>query len=128
MRSLCCALLTLAMAAPCLAGPRKPRLDLRASPRMAMGPVNVLVMARLEGGVEHEDFHCPALEWQWDDGSRSVHESDCEPFEADGEQAQLDRVFSAEHAYRAPGVYNVRLTMKRASRNVAVASTTVTVR
>lgn len=125
MRSLPCALLALALAAPATAGERRPRLDLRASPRMAMSPVNVLVMARLEAGVAHEDFHCPALEWQWDDGSRSVHESDCEPFEG---EPLAERVFSAEHAYRAPGVYNVKVTMRRASRALAVASTTIMVR
>ncbi len=103
---------------------KKPRLDLRASPRMAFPPVSVLLMAELVGGDEQEDYYCPGLEWDWGDGTHSAHESDCEPF-APG--ATLERRFSARHAYRAPGNYNVRLTLRRASRTVAVATVPVLV-
>ena len=39
---------------------KRPRLDLRASPRMAFTPASVLVMAELVGGGEHEDYYAPA--------------------------------------------------------------------
>jgi len=103
---------------------KKPRLALRASPPMAFPPVSVLLMAELVGGEEQEDYYCPGLEWDWGDGSRSAHESDCEPF-APG--ATLERRFSARHAYRAPGAYNVRLTLRRASHAVAMATVSVLV-
>ena len=103
---------------------KKPHLDLRASPRMAFPPVSVLLMAELVGGEEQEDYYCPGLEWDWGDGSRSANEGDCEPF-APG--ATLERRFSARHAYRAAGNYNVRLTLRRASRTVAVATVPVLV-
>jgi hypothetical protein len=105
--------------------PKKPRLDLRATPRMAFSPVNVLVTAELRGGDDVEDFHCPEIEWDWDDGGRSVHQEDCAPLE-DG--AELARRFTANHAYRQAGTYTVKITMRRAERPVAVAQTTVTVR
>lgn len=104
--------------------PRKPRLDLRANPRMVFTPASVLVVAELKGGDEHEDYYCPGLEWDWGDGNRSAHESDCAPFE---EGSTLERRFTARHAYRAAGSYSVRLTLRRASRTVAVATVGVVV-
>ncbi|PYQ53680.1 MAG: hypothetical protein DMF78_08350 [Acidobacteria bacterium] len=104
---------------------RKPRLDLRAAPRMAFSPVNVLLTAELNGGDDVEQYYCPELEWDWDDGGRSVHEADCPPMEAG---ASLERRYTAEHAYRHAGNYNVKVTMRRASKAFAVATVSVTVR
>jgi PKD repeat protein len=105
--------------------PKTPRLDLRASPRMAFSPVNVLLTAELQGGDNSEEFHCPEVEWDWDDGGRSVHQEDCAPLDTG---APLERWFTANHAYRQAGTYNVKITMRRAARPLAVASATVTVR
>jgi hypothetical protein len=122
-------LLTVALAAPAAAGDgrglKRPRLDLRASPRTAFNPVNVLVVAELVGGDEIEDFYCPAIEWEWGDGGRSASEGDCPPFEAGMEMA---RHHSASHAYRQPGEYSVRVTLRRVGRSLAVATTSVSVR
>jgi hypothetical protein len=104
---------------------KRPRLDLRATPRVAFSPVDVLVTAELMGGDDVEEFHCPALLWDWDDGAKSTQESDCEPLEAGG---NVERRFTAHHAYRQAGTYNVKIRMARADRTVALASTTVTVR
>ncbi|HEY6548755.1 MAG TPA: PKD domain-containing protein [Vicinamibacteria bacterium] len=103
---------------------KKPRHDLRAPPRTAFPPVSVLVVAELVGGGEHEDYYCPGLEWDWGDGNRSAQESDCEPFSTG---AALERRFSARHAYRAAGSYSVTLTLRRASRTVAVGTVPVQV-
>ena len=106
--------------------PRKPRLDLRAAPRMAFSPANVLVTAELTGGDDvSDDYYCPEIEWNWDDGGKSVHESDCAPLEAGG---TFERRFTAQHAFRQAGTYNVKVTMRKANRPVAVATATVTVR
>jgi hypothetical protein len=104
---------------------KKPRLALRATPRMAFSPVNILLTAELQGGDDAADFHCPEVEWDWDDGGRSVRQEDCAPPE-DG--APLERRFTANHAYRQAGTYNVKVTMRSADRALAVASATVTVR
>lgn len=122
------ALLALALAAvPGVdaAASRKPRLDLRVTPRMAFSPVEVFVVAELVGGEDLEEFYCPGLEWDWDDGARSSHEADCEPF-APGKE--LERRFTAYHAYRAGGEYNIRLTIRRANRSLAAATARVMVR
>jgi hypothetical protein len=103
---------------------RRPRLDLRATPRVAFSPVLVTVFAELQGGDEVEDYYCPELEWDWNDGAKSRHEQDCPPFETG---AKLERRFTGEHAYSGPGNYTVKLTLKRAGRVVATANTMVLV-
>ncbi len=121
--------LTLALAVSTTASdiprPGKPRLSLRATPRFAMSPVSVLVTAELVGGDELEEFHCPGMEWDWGDGTRSFHESDCAPYEAG---TGVARHFSNRHVYRAAGAFKIRLTMRRATRAVARAATNVQLR
>ena len=116
--------LAAAGAAADAAGARKPRLDLRATPRMALPPVEIFAVAELVGGDELEEYYCPGLEWDWDDGDRSGHDADCAPFEPGME---LDRLFTAHHVYRSPGEYNIRLTMRRVSRSLTVATARVVV-
>jgi hypothetical protein len=121
-------LLMAALAAPATAGEgrtmKKPRLELRASPRMTFAPIDVRVMAELVGGDDIEDFYCPAIEWEWGDGARSAHEGDCPPFEPGMTMA---RRHTASHAYRQPGEYSVRVTLRRVGRSLAAATTTVTI-
>jgi hypothetical protein len=121
-------LVVAALAAPAPADDRpksrRPRLDLRATPRFSFIPANVLATAELNGGEDGEEFYCPALVWDWDDGGRSAHQADCPPFEPG---IPLERRFTAEHAYRRPGVYTVTVRMLRARRALAIASATVTV-
>jgi len=122
-------LLAAALAAPATAGDgrgaRKPHLDLRASPRLALMPVDVFVIAELVGGEETEDFYCPAIEWEWGDGNRSAREGDCPPFRPG---MTVARLHSATHAYRRPGEYSIRVTLRRVGRALAAATTNVDVR
>jgi hypothetical protein len=104
---------------------KKPKLDLRAAPKMAVSPAQVLFTAELQGGEDSEDFHCPDLEWDWDDGGKSEHEADCAPFEPG---MSIERRFTAEHVFSRQGTYNVKVTMRRAERVIASSRVTVTVR
>ncbi len=119
-------LVLISLAAPASASDRaeerKPRLDVRATPRMAFPPALVLVTGQLVGGDDLEEFYCPALEWDWGDGGRSAQESDCPAFDVDMKMA---RRFSARHAYREPGTYEIKLTLRRASRSVAAGTALV---
>ena len=105
---------------------KKPRLELRATPRMAFSPVRILLTAELTGGSDVEDYYCPEIEWEWDDGGKSVHEADCQPFEAG--VTRIERRFTADHHYSKAGVYNVKVTMRRTNRPIATSSVRVTVR
>lgn len=104
---------------------KKPRLELRASPRFTFPPADVFVVAELSGGDDVEEYYCPEVEWEWDDGARSVRQSDCDPFDA---QTAIERRFSGEHRYRSAGDYTIRLTMRHASRALAVGTVHVMVR
>lgn len=124
-------LASVALAAPLNADaqppkPKKPRLDLRASPRFAFSPVNIFLTAELQGGDDVEAFYCPELEWEWDDGGKSVHEADCAPFEPG--VSKIERRFTADHEYRQAGVYTVKVTMRRNNNQIAAATVRVTVR
>jgi len=119
----------LAIASPGLTGDqdkgKKPRLDLRAIPRMAFSPVNIFLTAELMGGDDVEEFYCPELEWEWGDGGKSVHEADCPPYEAG---TKIERRFTTEHEFRRAGIYNVKVTLRRAKRTLAAQSVKITVR
>lgn len=120
----------MALALPSVAGdltPRerpRPRLDIAAMPRVAISPTNVAVTAKIVGGSELEDFHCPEVEWNWSDGERSVRLSDCDPYQPG---ADIVRVFSATHRYRRAGQYVVTIRLRRASRVLAAATVTIEV-
>ena len=123
--------LILALAGPGAAAPdapktKKPKLELRASPRTAFSPVNVLFTAELTGGDDIEEYYCPEIEWNWDDGGKSVHESDCTPFETG--VTKIERRFTAEHEYRRAGVYNIKTTLRRTGKSLAAATVRITVR
>ena len=105
---------------------KKPRLEVRATPRMAFSPVRVMLTAELTGGDDVEEYYCPEIEWEWDDGGKSVQESDCEPFEPG--VTKIQRRFTYDHHYNKAGIYNVRVTMRRADRPIASASVKITVR
>jgi hypothetical protein len=105
---------------------KKPRLDVKATPRMAFSPVNIFLTAELVGGDEIEEYYCPELEWDFDDGGKSIHEADCPPYDA--KTSKIERRFTAEHEYRRAGSYNVRVTVRQGRKNLAVANVRVTVR
>jgi hypothetical protein len=105
---------------------KKPHMDLRSSPRMGFSPVHVLFTAEFVGGDDIEEFHCPEIEWDWDDGGKSVQESDCAPFEAG--VTKIQRRFTAEHDYDRANVYRVKATMRKSGHTIVVATVSVTVR
>jgi hypothetical protein len=105
--------------------PKKPKLSLRAAPRMAASPASVYFTAELQGGDDSEEFHCPAIEWDWDDGARSEHEADCDPFT---EGTEIKRRFTSTHTFSQQGTYNVKVIMKRADRVIASTRVTVSIR
>jgi hypothetical protein len=126
-------LVALVLAAPGTAAAResapgrdsaRPHLELRATPSTAFSPATVMVVARLVGGDDSEEFYCPGLEWDWGDGSRSTREGDCAPYD---DETKMARLFSLRYRYREAGDFRVRLTLRRAGRTVASAGVSVRV-
>jgi hypothetical protein len=121
--------LALALASP-LAAERdskvkKPHLDLRANPRVAFSPVTVHLTAELLGGGDAEEYYCPQVEWEWDDGGKSIQEGDCHPYSPG---TKIERRFTAEHDYPKAGVYQIKVTLRRANQTLASTTARVTVR
>jgi hypothetical protein len=105
--------------------PKKPKLEIRLAPSMASAPVEVTVFIDLRGGEDLEEFYCPEIAVDWDDGSKSVQESDCAPFEPG---SVVTRHFSVSHPYRQGGLYRVRVRLRRAGKTVASEEQTATIR
>jgi hypothetical protein len=75
----------------------------------------VEVTARLEEDTEDpEAYYCLDEIWDWGDGTESVHENDCDPYEEDKE---ILRNFTDTHHYR-PGEYAITLRLVRRDRTV----------
>lgn len=106
---------------------KKPVLSLRASPPITFSPADILLVAELKGGPDDfEEFYCPAVEWDWGDGTRSENSSDCDPFESG--VSQITRRFSKKHVYNFQGRYRIQVRLKRNSKVLTSASTNIQVR
>lgn len=105
----------------------KPGLSLRASPRVAFVPVEVLFVAELRGGADdYEDLYCVTIEWDWDDDTRSESTPDCDPYEPG--TSTIRRRYSTRHRFDYGGRYEVRLNLKKRGETVASARTNVELR
>lgn len=106
---------------------KKPSLSLKATPPIAFSPARVRVVAEVRGGEDdYQQFYCPAIEWDWGDGTVSENSVDCDPYESG--KSEIRRRFSAEHTYRQSGSYKVYFRMKQKSKTVAASSVSVRIR
>lgn len=129
-RSVVASLLALAIpavmtgAAPSDPKDKKPVLSLKANPAVGFAPTRIFLSAELKGGPnDYEEYYCPAVEWDWGDGTKSESTTDCEPYEAG--KSEIKRRFAVEHVYRLPGMFNVQLRLKRKDKVLVSASTTL---
>jgi hypothetical protein len=107
------------------AKPKKPKLEVRAVPMMAMAPVEVLLLIDLKGGDDLEEYYCPEIEVLWDDGGKSSQEADCPPFQPG---TAITRHYSLSHEYRNGGEFEVRVRLRRAERIITSTQVRVSVR
>jgi hypothetical protein len=108
-------------------GVRRPSITLKTSPVMAFSPARIVVTAELRGGSEMDaDLYCPAVEWDWGDGTRSEVNEDCAPFEPG--ESEIKRRWTTSHTFTMGGQYRVVLRLKRDGRTVVSGNTTVQVR
>src|SRR5688500_20389513 len=88
------------------AGDQKPSLSLRATPPVGFSPLKVRLVVDVRGGSDdYEDFYCPAIEWDWGDGTVSGNSQDCDPYQAG--KSTIQRRYSIEHVFRSPGTFQV---------------------
>lgn len=106
---------------------RRPKVTLRAQPMISMAPSRVVLTAEIVGGSgELQDFYCPAIEWDWGDGTKSEASNDCQPYEAG--KSEIKRRFTVDHVFRGPGNYRVLFRLKQHERSVAAATAQIQVR
>lgn len=108
---------------------KRPKITLKASPLIAMAPARVVLTAELVGGDnDFEDFYCPAVEWEWGDGTKSEAASDCAPYEPG--KSEIKRRFTVEHVFRIgrPNGYRVTVHLKRRDKAVGTATVNIQVR
>ncbi len=100
---------------------------LRRVTTLRVGGCEVEVAFRLsvsDGGLE--EYYCPRVVWEWEDGSRSIEESDCPPFE----QAAPDdhrKSWTRSRAFQRSGSYLVKAHLCKAERRVRTFETTAVV-
>jgi hypothetical protein len=105
---------------------KRPRLALKAQPVIAMSPARVVLTAELVGGPnDYEEYYCPAVEWDWGDGTQSESASDCAPYESG--KSEIKRRFTVEHVFRA-GMYRVTFKLKRRDKVVGLSTVNIQVR
>lgn len=105
----------------------RPSVALRASPSVAFAPARIVLTADVRGGADDfEPFYCPAIEWEWGDGTTSSSQADCSPYEAG--KSQIRRRYSVEHVYRQPGAFRVFFRLKKGTQTSAVAQANLQVR
>ncbi len=106
---------------------KRPSLALKATPPLGFSPLRVHASVDVRGGPDDAvDFYCPAIEWDWGDGTKSENSQDCDPYEEG--TSTIRRRFSADHTFQQGGAYRLTFRLKQKARVVASASTNVQVR
>jgi hypothetical protein len=103
---------------------KRPQITLKATPASGMVPVRVMGIAELKGGSDDfEEYYCPAIEWNWDDGTVSESSNDCEPYEAG--KSVIQRKYTVTHPYKQGGHYRITFKLKQKQKVVGGANTVV---
>src|SRR5580704_6686038 len=95
---------------------RRPTLVLRVDQSVGMAPMRVTLTADLIGGADdYQAFYCPAIEWDWGDGTESDASFDCQPYQP--HVSKIVRHFSVAHVFEE-GEYHVTFRLKRDEREL----------
>lgn len=103
---------------------KRPKINVRAQPQVAMAPARVTVSVELVGGDDDfEEYYCPSIEWEWGDDTSSESTTDCEPYEAG--KSQIKRRYTTQHQFRRAGNYKLYFHLKQKDRVLGSGSTTL---
>ena len=103
--------------------PKRPSLSLKATPGTGMVPVRVSATAEFKGGDDDfQEYYCPAVEWNWGDGTVSEAANDCDPYEPG--VSQIKRRFTQSHTYKRSGAFRIVFRLKHRDR-VLTSQTTI---
>ena len=103
---------------------KRPSLSLKATPGTGMVPARISATAEFKGGDDDfQDYYCPAIEWNWGDGTVSQASNDCEPYEAG--VSQIRRRYTQSHTYKRPGAFRIVFRLKHRDRVLTSQTTLV---
>ena len=106
---------------------KKPSLSLKANPPVGFSPLRVRLVVDLKNGAnDYQDYYCPAVQWDWGDGTVSENSEDCDPYQAG--KSEIRRRYSVEHVFRQAGTYQVFFRLKQRDRVISAISANVEVR
>jgi hypothetical protein len=106
---------------------KRPSLALKVTPPLGFSPLRVHASVDVRGGPDDsEDFYCPAIAWDWGDGTVSETSEDCDPYQEG--TSTIRRRFAADHTFQQGGAYRVTFRLKQKNRIIATASSNVQVR
>ena len=106
---------------------KRPSLSLKVTPPLGFSPLRVHASVDVRGGPDDSiDFYCPAIEWDWSDGTKSETSEDCDPYQEG--TSTIRRRFSADHTFQQGGPYRVTFRLKQKNKVVASATANVQVR
>ena len=106
---------------------RKPSLSLKATPPVGFSPLRVRLVVDVKNGAnDYQEYYCPAVQWDWGDGTVSENSEDCDPYQAG--KSEIRRRYSVEHVFRQAGTYQVFFRLKQRDRVMAAISANVEVR
>jgi hypothetical protein len=114
-----------------LASASSAKVELRPLKRVTvlpMGSCEATVTFRLsvsDGGSE--DYYCPAIVWEWEDGTRSTERSDCAPFEQAAAEDR-SRAWTRSRTYQRAGSFRIRAHLCQAHRRVRTIDTLAVIR
>jgi hypothetical protein len=77
---------------------KRPSLSLKVTPPLGFSPLRVHASVDVRGGADDSiDFYCPAIQWDWSDGTVSETSEDCDPYQEG--TSTIRRRFSSDHTF-----------------------------
>lgn len=117
----------------------KAKMTVKANPTMGFSPARIVVTADVTGGAnDDQQLYCPAVEWEWGDGTTSEQSADCDPYQAG--KSEIKRHFTTEHTYEVENSFDagrpsddyrefrIQLRLKRNGKTVLSGGTSVKIK
>ena len=100
----------------------KPKVEIKVNPPFAMLGIgaHATAMVRFRLSVKDggdEDYYCPRIEWEWEDGTKGNEESDCPTCETDAKEDH-ERVGNKSRECWDPGSHVVKVKLYKGTKLV----------
>ena len=105
----------------------RPSITVRSNPQGGFSPLRVVLTAEIKGGADDfEEYYCPSIEWNWDDGTKSESKGDCDPYEPG--KSEIKRRYTIDRVYQIGGEYNIEFRLKQKNKTVGMGKTLLRIR